>query len=174
MPLKLLCTAHLTVPLPQPRGWQLVTLSCLVPGSSNTSLLHPTGNIPQPRAVPLSHGSRRKAVPGSQTGTSQLGTDAPFCSSCAPDVPPGWCSGLEGQLTTTSCKPCPAGPMLCLTCHPGACQTQQLPTILGSSPDYSLAAAPLVGSRAPDRCSSEGDSCCGTGWPLQAPSTSTA
>lgn len=145
VPIKLLC-APLTVPLPQPRSWQLVTLAWLAPGSSNTSPLYPVGNIPQPRAVLLSGSSRAKAVPGSQNGTSQLSTDSSFCSPCAPRVLPGWCLGLEGQLTATSCKPCPAGPMLCRTCSPEACQTQQLPTILGSSLDRPLTAAALAGS----------------------------
>lgn len=102
--------------------------------------------------------------------TSQLGTDSSFCSPCAPH---GRCSGLEGQISTASCEPCPAGPVLCLTCKPGACQTQQLPSILGSTLGSPLAAAWAGSSSQSPR--DVADLCCGMGDPsrLPAPSTST-
>lgn len=66
VPIKLLC-APLAVPLPQSQGWQLVALTWLAPGSSNASPFYPAGNIPQLHTVPLTGGSRGKAVPGSKT-----------------------------------------------------------------------------------------------------------
>lgn len=127
-PIKLLC-APLTVPLAQPRGRQLVSLAWLAPGSSNASPLYPAGNIPQPHAVPLSSGSRGQAVPGSQTELLSWAQTHP-CAAPVPHMCPQ--AGAQGWRGTHQYQPCPAGPVLCLTCNPGACGTPQLPTILGS------------------------------------------
>lgn len=151
VPLKLL-RAPLTVPLPQPRGERLVALAWLAPGSSNTSPFYPAGNIPLPYTVPLSGGSREKAVPGSQM---ELVSWAQTHPSAAPVLHMCTQAGVRGWRDSSArpAEPCPAGPVLCLTCSPGACQTQQLPTIPGTTLDCPLAAASRLcpAARAPGR-----------------------